>query len=133
MAGCASVCGVHGEAVMVRTGSVYSPPAEDDGLRVLVTRYWPRGVAKGRVDLWLRGLGPSTELIKEWKSGSIGWDEFKRRYDLEFSEPEKKRLFEELREAVRTAKGGVTLFCACKASEERCHRSILSSRLRDGS
>jgi len=118
---------------MVRTGSVYSPLSEDDGLRVLVTRYWPRGVAKGRVDLWLKGLGPSTELIREWKAGSIDWDEFRRRYGLEFLDQEKKRLFEELREAVRTAKGGVTLLCACKADEEHCHRSILSSKLRDGS
>lgn len=118
---------------MVRTGSVYSPSSEDDGLRVLVTRYWPRGVVKGRVDLWMRGLGPSPELIKDWKAGSIDLDEFSRRYDLEFSDPEKKRLLEELREVVRTAKGGVTLLCACKAAEERCHRSILSSMLRDGS
>lgn len=107
--------------------------SEDDGLRVLVTRYWPRGVVKGRVDLWLKGLGPSPELIKDWKAGSIDWDEFSRRYGLEFGDPEKKRLLEELREAVRMAKGGVTLLCACKAAEEHCHRSILSSMLRDGS
>lgn len=118
---------------MVKTGSVYSPPSDDDGLKVLVTRYWPRGVVKGRVDLWLRGLGPSPELIKEWKAGSIGWDEFERRYELEYREPEKKRIFEELKEAVRAAGGSVTLLCACKAGEKKCHRSILSSKLRDGS
>ena len=116
--------------VIVKTGSVYSPVGVDDGLKVLVTRYWPRGVRKGRVDLWLKGLGPAPGLIKEWKAGSIGWDEFKRRYAAEFKEPEKKRLFEELFETVRSAKTGVTLLCACRADEPMCHRAILSSMLR---
>jgi len=114
---------------MIKTGSVYSPMGIEAGLKVLVTRYWPRGVSKGRVDLWLRGLGPAPELIKEWKAGSIDWDEFKRRYAAEFKEPEKKRLFEELLETVRSAKTGVTLLCACRADEPMCHRAILSSML----
>ncbi|MCC6501851.1 MAG: DUF488 family protein [Deltaproteobacteria bacterium] len=118
---------------MVKTGSVYSPKSEDDGLRILVTRYWPRGVVKSRVDLWVKGLGPSVELIKEWKAGSIGWDEFKRRYLLEFKEAEKKRLFEELKKTVQSAGGDVTLLCACKAGEEKCHRTILSAKLLAGS
>ncbi|MDO8426868.1 MAG: DUF488 family protein [Deltaproteobacteria bacterium] len=54
---------------LVKTKSIYDPPTKDDGLRVLVTRYWPRGVKKEEQDFWLRGMGPIPELIKAWKSG----------------------------------------------------------------
>ena len=38
-----------------RARRVYEPPAEDDGLRVLVDRLWPRDLSKARaqVDEWL--------------------------------------------------------------------------------
>lgn len=117
---------------MVRTGSVYSPAREDDGLRLLVTRYWPRGVKKERVDRWIRGLGPSTELIKDWKAGAISWGEFQKRYRAEFKDPEKKKLFDELKE-IASEEADVTLLCTCKEEERRCHRHLLSAMLRDGS
>ncbi|OGP13540.1 MAG: hypothetical protein A2052_00980 [Deltaproteobacteria bacterium GWA2_54_12] len=117
---------------MVRTGSVYSPAREDDGFRLLVTRYWPRGVKKERVDQWIRGLGPSTELIKDWKAGVISWGEFQKRYRAEFKDPEKKKLFDELKE-IAAAEENVTLLCTCKEEERRCHRHLLSAMLRDGS
>mgnify|MGYP001501160956 CR=1 FL=1 len=34
-------------------------PDPDDGFRVLVMRLWPRGIRKGLVDTWDRGLSPS--------------------------------------------------------------------------
>lgn len=116
---------------MVKTGSVYDPAREDDGLRVLVTRYWPRGVKKERVDQWIRGLGPAPELIKDWKSEKISWEEFKTRYRAEFKDPEKKKLLAGLKETVRSAEA-VTLLCTCR-EESQCHRSLLSSMLRGGS
>jgi len=116
---------------MVKTGSVYSKNKED-GLNLLVTRYWPRGVRKERVDGWIRGLSPSAELIKDWKAGSIDWGEFKRRYRGEFKDPEKKKLLAELRETVK-AEGSVVLLCTCGEEEEHCHRHLLSSMLRAGS
>lgn len=117
---------------MVKTGSVYSPEREDDGFRLLVTRYWPRGVKKERVDKWIRGLGPSVELIKDWKAGAISWSEFQKRYRAEFKDPEKKELFEELKETVSKEKA-VKLLCTCKEEEQHCHRHLLSAMLRGGS
>ena len=40
---------------------MYVPADKADGLRVLVDRLWPRGVAKekARVDLWLKDIAPS--------------------------------------------------------------------------
>lgn len=117
---------------MVKTKCVYDASSEDDGKRVLVTRYWPRGVKKERADEWIRGLGPAPELIKDWKSEKISWEEFKARYRAEFKEPEKKRLLAELKETVEMADTDITLLCTCR-DEARCHRNLLSAMLRAGS
>ncbi len=116
---------------MIKTGCIYDPVAKDDGLRVLVTRYWPRGVKKERQDRWFRDLGPAPELIKAWKAGELPWGEFKKRYLAEFKAAEKKELLAELEEIVRGARGNVTLLCTCH-EEHRCHRSLLKDKLLRG-
>ena len=50
-------------------------PTPEDGVRVLIMRYWPCGVRRDRFDVWLRQLAPSAELLKwckleRWNSGS---------------------------------------------------------------
>ena len=47
-----------------RIKRIYEPAGKDDGLRVLVDRLWPRGIAKQKahIDLWLRDLSPSDGL-----------------------------------------------------------------------
>lgn len=53
-------------ASRVRLKRAYEPPAASDGTRVLIDRLWPRGVRKdaAALDLWLKDIGPSTELRK---------------------------------------------------------------------
>ena len=43
---------------------VYEAPADDDGVRILVDRLWPRGMKKDEVDYdeWFKNLAPSTDL-----------------------------------------------------------------------
>jgi len=45
--------------------SIYDPKSKNDGLRVLITQYWSRGVKKEMVNVWFKQLGTSNELIKE--------------------------------------------------------------------
>jgi len=61
---------------------IYEPPAEGDGLRILVDRIWPRGVSKARaaIDAWWKELAPSTELRKQFDHDPALWDEFRSRY-----------------------------------------------------
>jgi uncharacterized protein YeaO (DUF488 family) len=49
-----------------KTRRVYERPDEEDGMRILVDRLWPRGLtkAKASADLWLKDIAPSTELRK---------------------------------------------------------------------
>lgn len=61
---------------------IYDPWSEQDGLRLLVDRLWPRGISKeaARIDLWLKDMAPSAELRKEFHNNPEKWQEFKRRY-----------------------------------------------------
>ncbi len=117
---------------MIKTKSVYSPAVEGDGKRVLVSRYWPRGVKKEAVDRWIKGLGPSPALIKAWKTGEITWPEFGKRYAGERGSEEWKTAFEELKAFLSGLKGkDATLLCTCREGEH-CHREIIKELLGAG-
>jgi len=67
---------------MIGLKRAYEPVSRADGVRLLVERLWPRGIAKAdlRLDEWLKEVAPSTEL-RQWFGHDPGkWDEFRRRY-----------------------------------------------------
>src|SRR5208282_1494643 len=106
--------------------SIYDPKSREDGYRVLVMQYWPRGVKKDKVDVWFRELGTSKELIKAWKTGKVSWPEFKRRYTADLKQDGKRDLIRELTKRARTEK--ITLLCGCHDAN-RCHRIILKEQI----
>ena len=67
---------------MIKTKRLYDPVEESDGDRILVTRYWPRGVSKKRLSItdWLQNLAPSKELVNDWKKQKILWEGYTLRY-----------------------------------------------------
>jgi uncharacterized protein YeaO (DUF488 family) len=50
----------------VRLRRIYDDPTDEDGIRVLVDRRWPRGVSKARAELdeWCTQVAPSDALRK---------------------------------------------------------------------
>ncbi|MFS4094430.1 DUF488 domain-containing protein [Streptomyces sp. AF1A] len=114
----------------VRVRRVYEPPEPDDGLRVLVDRLWPRGLAKdeARVDEWPKELTPSTELRTWYHGGGGSYEEFRRRYEAELDRPEAVALLGGLRKSVRD--GSVTLLTASKATDHS-HAHVLADLLED--
>ena len=110
----------------VLTKRVYAPAAPGDGRRVLVMRYWPRGVRKSRVDLWLKELGAPPELLPLFKSGRLPWADYRRAYLSGLRKPAARAAYERLRGLA--AAGTVTLLCSC-ADPQRCHRTLLQRRL----
>ncbi|HET6371334.1 MAG TPA: DUF488 family protein [Nitrospiria bacterium] len=106
----------------IQTKRVYDPPASNEGLRLLVMRYWPRGVKKERIDRWVREVSPSPGLIKKLKSGRLSWKEFEKAYFKEMKEETAASNVRELRALAQ--EGPITLFCGC-AEEARCHRGLL--------
>jgi len=69
----------------LRLKRVYEAPGEDDGVRVLVDRLWPRGLSKDKaaLDVWAKEIAPSTELRKWFGHEPARWAEFQRRYTAE--------------------------------------------------
>ena len=67
---------------------VYDKPAEEDGMRILVDRLWPRGLTKqkAKVDVWLKNIAPSTELRKWFAHDPEKWKEFIKKYKKELHE-----------------------------------------------
>jgi uncharacterized protein YeaO (DUF488 family) len=106
----------------IRLKRIYEAPSEDDGYRVLTTRYWPRGVPKGSIDEYLPVLAPSAELLHSYRQGQLDWDRFRLQYLLEMAREGPKSVVHRL---AKVARGEViTLMCVC-ADEDHCHRSIL--------
>lgn len=106
--------------------SIYDPRSRDDGFRVLVMQYWPRGVKKDRIDVWYRDLATSSELIKAWKGGKMTWPQFKKRYITDLKDQKKQQLIGQLAQQAKTKK--ITLLCGCR-DPNRCHRSILKEQI----
>jgi uncharacterized protein YeaO (DUF488 family) len=106
--------------VPLKTKRIYDPPAPSDGERVLVMRLWPRGVRKDAVDSWEKELGPSVDLLRDYRDGKITWAEFARRYRAEMRA--QTEAVERLRRRAR--RRTVTLLCGCE-EEPRCHRGLL--------
>lgn len=121
---------------MLKTKSVYSPVAENDGLRILATRYRGRGLASSLYDVWMPSLAPSEQLLKRAQSGKIPWAAFAREF--------KKELFLDgpvdsrnatiknhgQKSTLRLIKtmareGNVTVMCHCEEDQKQCHRHIL--------
>jgi uncharacterized protein YeaO (DUF488 family) len=73
---------------MIRLKRAYEAASEDDGLRILVERLWPRGVSKRKahIDLWLKHLAPSTELRRWYAHDPARWPEFRTRYRAELKD-----------------------------------------------
>tara|TARA_R110000823_G_scaffold144958_3_gene275052 strand:- start:3633 stop:4052 length:420 start_codon:yes stop_codon:yes gene_type:complete len=67
---------------------IYDPVEDEDGMRILVDRIWPRGVRKAhaRLDWWARELAPSTELRKWFGHDPERWAEFRRSYRDELAQ-----------------------------------------------
>jgi uncharacterized protein YeaO (DUF488 family) len=66
----------------------YEKPAPQDGVRILVDRLWPRGLAKSKLklDAWPREFSPSTALRKWYGHKPEHFAEFRRRYHAELAQ-----------------------------------------------
>jgi uncharacterized protein YeaO (DUF488 family) len=98
----------------VRMRRVYDDPSPADGVRVLVDRIWPRGLARATagIDEWAKVVAPSTELRRWYGHDPSKFDEFRRRYTAELAEPDRQATVQHLRELARS--GPLTLLTATK-------------------
>lgn len=70
---------------MIALKRAYEPATPADGVRILVERLRPRGIAKAALPLvgWHKDVAPSPELRQWFAHDPAKWPEFRRRYRAE--------------------------------------------------
>jgi uncharacterized protein YeaO (DUF488 family) len=124
----------HPPDVPVRTKRWNDPKDDDDGYRLLICRYRPRGVPKSEEtwDAWCKALAPSEELHASayGKTGpALAFHEYERRFLEEMTR--QKYWIEGF--AVHVRRGDtITLLCSSACVDPaRCHRTIVKRLLED--
>ncbi len=115
-----------GIADNIRLKRIYDPPSPDDGRRILITRYWPRGVPKSAVDEYTTKVAPSRQLLRQFKHEGLTWEEYTPRYLAEMTRPEAVTEIQRLAKLAESEP--ITLMCICE-DEDHCHRSLLRGLL----
>lgn len=125
--------------MMIRTKSTNDPISKRDGLRLFITRYWPRGHNKEECDAFIPSLAPSQRLLKKIQSEQITWAAFRTAYHKEMKKGYKsekplntdrsnggQRYF--IRFLKRLSQDQtITLICDCEPDEPHCHRNLLKA------
>ncbi len=100
---------------------IYDSLGDDDGLRVLVDRLWPRGVKKegASVDVWAKELAPTTELRQWFDHDASKFSEFRSRYLKELHDKDDvvRKLFEDA--------NGRTLTLLFAARDRSCNHAVV--------
>ena len=113
----------------IRLKRAYEPASPADGLRILVDRFWPRGLtrSKARIDVWMKGITPSNELRRWFGHDPTRWSEFRKKYKSELAM--KSDEMEQLRALAK--KGRITLVYGAK-DEVHNHAKVLMDAVTQG-
>ncbi|MEX2226799.1 MAG: DUF488 family protein [Dehalococcoidia bacterium] len=106
----------------VKSKSIYDPAEPGDGVRVLTTNYWPRGISRERAGTYKRVLGPSRELLRAFKDGLIDWAGYEPQYLEQMRGEAQQTEIQALAQLAATET--ITVTCVCR-EEAECHRRLL--------
>lgn len=94
---------------------IYDHNQEQDVVRVLVDRVWPRGISKEKahLDYWLKDVAPTTELRKWFNHEPQLFAAFKEKYEKELRDnDDQQTAFKELQDIVNNNKHVLLLYAA---------------------
>jgi len=117
---------------LIRTANVTdyeSLPPREEAYRVLVMKKWPRGVPKDEIDHWIKDLGASPDLLKEYKKGRVTAAGLQSRYFAEVTEPGRRELVQELQRRSLAMTDKVMLLLCDGENEDGCVRNALKDIL----
>ena len=103
--------------VEIKLKRIYDESDQEDGIRILIDRLWPRGITKeeAKLDYWLKDLAPSNNLRKWFNHDPSKFEEFTKRYKEELKTGEQLKAFMELKEIISTNNDQrITLLFAAK-------------------
>nr|WP_296154044.1 DUF488 family protein [uncultured Peptoniphilus sp.] len=109
----------------VKIKRAYAESTPEDGKRILVDRYWPRGVKKeeAKLDSWAKEVCPSTGLRKWFDHREDHFPEFAKKYREELNASDKAKAWR--KETIESLNDTpVTLIYAAK-SETINHARVL--------
>jgi uncharacterized protein YeaO (DUF488 family) len=120
----------------IRVVQLGSPRKRSEGVRIGTVRRPPRGVPKTEFsrrdyyDVWLPNLAPTAKLVSQAMRADddADWHRFVRAYRAQMNAPDPRRLLDLLAALSKTT--NFSLGCYCK-EENRCHRSVLRSLLKE--
>ncbi len=100
--------------MIIKVKRIYEAYSEQDGVRVLVDRLWPRGIKKenAKIDFWMKDIAPSNELRNWFSHDPKKWNEFKKKY---FAELKKNKML--CSELINKGKHTLTLLYGAKDEE----------------
>ena len=108
---------------MFKIKRIYDEYSNDDGIRILVDRLWPRGISKEKAKLndWFKNVAPSTELRKWFHHEPDKFQEFmlKYRHELDENDPV------ELQELMELGKDHVVTLLYSAKDEEHNQAKVL--------
>ena len=108
----------------VKTKSIFKPAEEDDGIRILITRYYPRGIKTDHFDYWIQALSPSPTLLQRYKQGRYDWEAFKSSFLWElWNNIDSLETIYALNSLLRSLVN-ITLLCYEKEGNP-CHRHLV--------
>ena len=113
---------------MLKTKAIYAKKSDSDGHRILITRFYPRGVKNDHFDEWCRELSPSAGLLKQYKNAHISEKEFVRLYKAEINTDACRKIITNLHE--KSTNENVTILCY-EQEGKMCHRHYLSEIIHD--
>lgn len=113
----------------IRVRRIYDDPSDEDGIRVLVDRLWPRGVSKVRADIdeWCADVAPSDALRKWYGHMPERFEEFESRYREELEDPQRAAAVARLKSVA--SRGRMTLLTATRDAETS-QAAVLAELLR---
>ncbi|MEL3972151.1 DUF488 family protein [Rossellomorea oryzaecorticis] len=110
----------------------YEDKSEQDGVRVLVDRLWPRGKSKKDlgIDRWIKQVAPSPDLRKWFDHDPDKFDEFKEKYKDELhNDEDKMEALEELKQIVKEENKEVSLIYGAK--DEKYNHAVVLKEILD--
>ncbi|GAA0605785.1 DUF488 domain-containing protein [Virgibacillus siamensis] len=115
----------------VQIKRIYEDASQDDGIRVLVDRVWPRGMSKEKanIDHWMKEIGPSSDLRKWFGHDPEKFTDFKGKYKDELSSGEQQDELSKLKDVTKENNKNVTLLYSAK--DEKHNQAVVLKEILD--
>jgi uncharacterized protein YeaO (DUF488 family) len=115
----------------VKVKRIYEDTGNEDGVRVLVDRVWPRGMSKAdaKLDHWMKDIGPSNDLRKWFGHDPEKFNTFKQKYKDELASGDQKAELDELKKLTKKHNKNLTLLYGAK--DEKNNQAIVLKEILD--